>query len=215
VFTLRMQQSEQELTNMILGDIADNINHALDFGASAVKDKIKDKIAELIWASPEIESLISGQLSKELGLANAEPIVVDIIAKIQQAMQFTIEHVNSYNGRLVGGGYIIEVLRGDFSEVLSIPDAAYTTTNNVLIPWLNWLLFAGDSPLIYGYKVVLNPNNAQNSRTGAVMVKSGAGAWTIPQQNAGTLDNNFLTRALANLGDEIEKIVSEEIIQRI
>ena len=216
MFTVSLPGGAAELTQAILTDTADYINSVLRSSADTVKSQILDKIEESIWAAPEVQSLLNGELGQELGVVNAKPIVSDIIEQVKGAMNFTIDPAIAFSGRLVGGGYIVEVLRKDFTEVLSTPDAAYVTKNNVFIPWLNWLLFAGSSPLIYGYRIVLNPNNPTNSRTGgAIMVKTAGGSWAVPQDYAGTQENNFLTRALANLGTDIDKIITEELAKRI
>lgn len=212
--TVKVQQSDKQLISMILADYADKINNVFSAAAASVKSAILDKISEAINNSSEVASLLGGDLQKELGLANPLPIVADLIRAIQESMQFSVDRVMVVNDRLVGGGYDINILPSDYRDVLSISDASYVTDKNVVIPWLNWLLFAGEAPLIYGFRIVLNPNASGNSRTGAIMVKSN-GAWSIPGEFAGTAEDNFLTRAFANINEEISDIIMQEIDKRM
>jgi hypothetical protein len=46
------------------------------------------------------------------------------------------------------------------------------------------------------------------------MVKNPGGIWSIPDEHAGTQENNFLTRALTSLENEIDIIIKDEISKR-
>jgi hypothetical protein len=171
-----------------------------------VKKRLLERVRELILANTTSQNLMTGDLAKELGIIDGRAIMEEIISIVQNSIEFEFQPIMSD----FRGGYTVRVLKMDFQDVLSMPDAAYVSNNGILIPWLNWLLFAGQSPVIYGYRVQMNPNNPNNSRTGAIMVKD-AGAWSVPAVDAGTQDDNFLTRALESLDEEIKDIIQQEL----
>lgn len=215
MLTVRLEQSESDIVNYIMADLAQSFTASLRNAAPSILNRVSDIIAVAVYASPEMDSIINGRLREELGIADARPIVDQIISMLQQNIEFSIDPVNVVGGRFVSGGCTIKILRSDFADVLSIPDATYLTQKRITIPWLNWLLFAGDSPVIYGWRIKLDPNNPLASRTGAIMVKSPGSTWGVPSEFAGTMDDNFLTRAFADVTADIEGIVLSELNQRI
>jgi hypothetical protein len=207
--------TEYEITSNIMAEYATHLTEIFRAIKPIIETRIKEKIAELIWASPETESLISGDLKKHLGIIDAKGTIQEIINMIQNSMELLVEPINYSGTHFSTGGFIIKVLKSDFQDILSTSNSSYITrTGNTNIPWLSWLLFAGNSPLIYGYRIEFNPHNIENSRTGAIMVKNPGGIWSIPDEHAGTQENNFLTRALTSLENEIDIIIKDEISKR-
>jgi hypothetical protein len=182
------------------------LNDGLRAASNNVKKRLLERVRELILANTTSQNLMTGDLAKELGIIDGRAIMEEIISIVQNSIEFEFQPIMSD----FRGGYTVRVLKMDFQDVLSMPDAAYVSNNGILIPWLNWLLFAGQSPVIYGYRVQMNPNNPNNSRTGAIMVKD-TGAWSVPAVDAGTQDDNFLTRALESLDEEIKDIIQQEL----
>jgi hypothetical protein len=182
------------------------LNDGLRAASNNVKKRLLERVRELILANTTSQNLMTGDLAKELGIIDGRAIMEEIISIVQNSIEFEFQPIMSD----FRGGYTVRVLKMDFQDVLSMPDAAYVSNNGILIPWLNWLLFAGQSPVIYGYRVQMNPNNPNNSRTGAIMVKD-SGAWSVPAVDAGTQDDNFLTRALESLDEEIKDIIQQEL----
>jgi hypothetical protein len=182
------------------------LNDGLRAASNNVKKRLLERVRELILANTTSQNLMTGDLAKELGIIDGRAIMEEIISIVQNSIEFEFQPIMSD----FRGGYTVRVLKMDFQDVLSMPDAAYVSNNGILIPWLNWLLFAGQSPVIYGYRVQMNPNNPNNSRTGAIMVKD-TGAWSVPAVDAGTQDDNLLTRALESLDEEIKDIIQQEL----
>lgn len=213
--TVKPQQSEQELVELIMAQYRDYVNNILQGALMPVRRRITDAVKQALLQSPEIQSILSGDLKQALGLVNPQHIVDDLVTAIINGMNIKQENMQSIGSRIYSGGYTIEISRADFQDVLSIPDASFTTLNNIVVPWLNWLLFAGDSPVVIGYVLQLDPNNTQNSRTGAIMVRKPGSSWSIPSEYAGTINNNFIIRALLPLEDEIDSILREEMQRRL
>lgn len=212
--TVNLVQTEQELVELIMSQYKEYINNALRGAAMPVRRRITDAIRAAILTSPEINSLLNGELKQSFGLTSPQQVVDNIISALLNSMTFTQENVQSIGSRIISGGYTVEISRSDFRDVLGIPDATILSKNNITIPWLNWLLFAGDSPVIIGY-VIKTDMTSPNSRAGAIMVRKPGGSWGVPSEFAGTVTDNFITRALLPLQDEIGDILQEEISRRL
>jgi hypothetical protein len=191
------------------------MNRALTSASIVIRRKLLDKIGELILAAPETNDLINGDLGEELGLIDASAFIDTMIQAIQNSVSFTTERVGYIGTRFVSGGYEIGILKSDYSDILSLSGASYNTDNGVNIPWLNWLLLAGDSPVIYGWRIDFNPHNTGASRTGVIMVRDPGGSWGVPSQYSGVQDDNFLTRALNSIVNDIDAIVRDEVERAI
>jgi hypothetical protein len=93
-------------------------------------------------------------------------------------------------------------------DIAKINDKGYS------LPWLQWLLFEGNEVLIKNYKVEFRPN--PNSRSGlAIMKPSSSSSWRVPPEFVGSEENNWITRAITrienNVYDLIVKAVEGEI----
>jgi hypothetical protein len=210
--TIGLVTTEQQMIQEIMSQFKVYVDDALRNSVDQIRKVLEDRIGILITTSPVVPAL-NTDLGKELGVTPevVNTVIEEIISVVSSNMEISYTPVSVVNGRIVAGGYTIKILRSDFNDVLSIQDTSYATTNGVIIPWLNWLLYSGDSAVIYGYRIEFDPHNKASSRTGAVMVKDPGGRWGVPTQYAGTQKDNFLTRALIPLEDEIEDIVKREL----
>jgi hypothetical protein len=119
-------------------------------------------------------------------------------------------------GRGLEGGIALEVLKSDYSDLLNLPGVTYITKNGFSVPWLEWLLFSGDTMVLIGYEILYNPNKPGSSRTGPIMVPSKKKpGWKVPANFSGTTDDNFLTRALRPLENELQDIIEQEVNRRL
>ena len=72
------------------------------------------------------------------------------------------------------------------------------------LPWLQWLLLDGTKVLIDSHQVVIGPN--LRSRTSMAIMRPGSG-WSVPNEFAGTQNNNWLTRAIDSSSDSINNLL--------
>ena len=82
------------------------------------------------------------------------------------------------------------------------------------VDWLEWLLTAGTSEVISGYRVMYG--FFDTSRTGeAIMVKSKTKGFSIDPMYAGTQDDNWITRSLkkveGNISNLFQKVIKDYI----
>ena len=109
----------------------------------------------------------------------------------------------------------IYVQPAGLDNVLSVGGSTvnYTSTEGkqVTIPWLDWLLTEGDRILVSGFSLELGQGLGRS--WGGRMVEAPIGSWRIEPQYAGTLTDNFVTRALAE--KKLESAISKEIMKSV
>jgi hypothetical protein len=112
------------------------------------------------------------------------------------------------------GGIKIGILEASYSRVLSLPASEFVTEKGKPLEWLRWLLQEGGNRIVIGYS--FKDGSAARSRTGSgIMIERQGSAWSVPVQFQGTDNNNFATRALEDLEDNIEVIVRRELARII
>lgn len=160
----------------------------------------------LAWAleSEEVSSLtqegVRGSLHAQLGLyAGTGSMIADAIA--QSISDGTYLEINIGN-RMSDITAIIYFQPVSFSNLLSIPGAEVLTDKGTTLPWMQWLLFEGTRTIITGYKYT--PDGSGRSGGGTM---EGGGAWRIPVEYAGSVDNNFVTRIFDGKNQQIQPIL--------
>jgi hypothetical protein len=119
-------------------------------------------------------------------------------------------------GNSMTGGLTYRAIKSDYSDVLSLDVARALLTslqgNQVLIPWLEWLLLGGSGYIIRDYIYYSGEGISSYSRTGeGIMEKRPGQGWSIPVEYMGSQEDNFLTQILDFTLEE----VSKEIFSRI
>lgn len=118
--------------------------------------------------------------------------------------------------------YDFYAIQGDWGNVLNLREGV--TINNetsnpqfkgLELPWLSWLLVAGDQLVIKDAKIIFG--NKPNSRSGeAIMANIKDESWIIPRQfQPFNTDNNFVTIALAELAknEQFRSQMTERFIE--
>ena len=213
-------------------DIVANIkmdgNFASDFNANVVKeiskkvkresvaiktsvtDQLRKAVREALVSTPEYQSILQGKLKAELGIPNSDARIMAVIDTWVNNIFVTVK-TGTTPLLLIDIG----IIKGDYADVLSLPEAQYTYKSKRgqgEIPWLRWLLLEGDKRIITRYEF---SNNTRGSRTGmGIMKKKEKGSWQVPPEFSGTSVDNFATRALGNIGNVIDAIVERAIRSR-
>lgn len=207
-----LTESNSKIKNDILKIIFSRIDNAINSSLGTIKSKTIDVLTLAIQNEPEYNSLKFGQLRMELGIEDTG-VVDNIVNTIVQT--FSVTKTLRYNTRGLSDGVKITVLSGsDLNSIISSSDANINDTERgYSLPWLEWLLTKGVSPIIKNYKV--ETGSFANSRTGmAIMVHSDTD-WQIAPQFAGTNDNNWITRAFSKCESQILSIIKSSIEQKI
>jgi hypothetical protein len=196
--TIKILESNSEISRRILKSLAKSLNDAAMSALPEIIQQIKKIVKAKIEGSREYGELKGGRLQGELGVPNS-PSRLSTITEIW-----------------ITGGFSIGMIKKDWSDVLSSPESSYITDKGKNIPWLEWLLIAGDKTIIDDYVFSPNITEGARSRTGlGIMKQAVKRRWRVPSEYAGTTQNNFVTRSLDGIADDVINIISKEISRKI
>jgi hypothetical protein len=199
-------ENTNEIEGKILRALKPELNKYLQNIFNRVKPKIINTIIDAIKNSPEYNSLLSGDLKYEFGLPDSDSRLSSII-NFWKKINTDYKSV-SINNNKISGGFSINMISGDYSDVINSSAAVLTTEKGVDLNWLEWLLLFGNQTIIKDYVVEFGVN--PRSRTGrAIMRGVQKGKWSVPPEFAGTQNNNWITRAIDSVDSEINNILKE------
>ena len=170
-----------------------------------------------IKSQPEYTSLKFGDLKAQFGLIDISKMLDSIIDSILAEIYIDLRPFQYKGGNVIAGGLSIRAMKKDLSYLFNMRGASYKS-NEYDIPWLEWLLSAGDGPIIFNWYISfqLSPNEVLRSRSGRAVMRPQLGArWSVPQQFAGTKNDNWITRAMdyawAPTMDVVQKALAANI----
>ena len=191
----------------VIREIAKKVNRKVPVIQTSITEKIREAVRDALISTPEYQSIIQGKLKAELGIPNSDSRIITVIDTWIENIVVKVKA--SRTPFLV---IDIGIIKGDYSDVLSLPQAQYTYKSKRgegEIPWLKWLLLEGDKRIINKYEF---SSNTRGSRTGmGIMISKSRGFWQVPSEFSGTSVDNFATRALENIEATIDKIVEQVI----
>ena len=211
MFKISIVESDKEIQTTINRLLAIEIKKMLSNIGKNAETYIKQTIITSIQQQPEYSSLLNGRLKYEFGLPDADSRVASILSAIQDSL--TISYVQPrYNSSSINASFEINMIPSDFNDILNLPEAVFTTEKGTQLQWLKWLLLEGDSSIVFGYQFILGQNPF--SRTGGGIMRSdSAGVWRVPPEFAGTINNNWITRAITNTEADINNFFGSQIKQ--
>lgn len=200
-----LPQFQKEFEKNIKDEVSALLNKKIPTILSNIKVRLQELLRLSITNSPEYQSIVSGILRVELGIQDTGVIttIVDTWAN-----NIKVEY-KPKSGSL--GVISIGMIDEDYSDVLNLAEASYSYSTNIssgVIEWLRWLLIEGSSVIVVDYE--FKPGATGRLGQGSMINRVGGG-WSIPSQFAGTATDNFATRALISIDNEIDDIVRQEI----
>ena len=201
--SVNLVESESEITSKILQALMPQVSVYFDKIQSELVDAIPSIIIQSIVNQPEYDALMSGTLQYEFGIPDPGSRLSEIIETIRNGYVVKYKPVSAKSSSLVGG-IKIEMVKKDFSDLLSLGSASLTTEKGERLEWLRWLLVEGDNVIISDNVFIFGPD--PNSRTGyGIMRQMSGGFWRVPPEYAGNLENNWITRAIEEASTSIDK----------
>ena len=193
-FTLQVDNDNANRDAM-LNALTSEINEHMRGIDNNITALIRPLVTEAIMSCYEMNSLLGGSLQGHLGLrpGDNDYAVFAITQAVSNATYATWTPVqNKKPGRLE-----ILVQPDNFANLLSLRAgvnvATHKTDGEYEMEWLDWLLTLGDTPIVKGFEYQRDPTG----RSGiGIMKKKDGVSWRVPPEFAGTLDDNFVTRAL-------------------
>lgn len=213
---MRLITTEAEIKNEILTRCAAEVNRRLM--TNVLKNDIRKLtqaiLESYIMSQPEYDSIKGGTLREELGIA--DPNDIDQIIKIWVRGVNVVMAPATIAGNKIIGDIILTAIPADYSDVLASSYASYRTQKGDDIPWLSWLLLQGDNIIIANHKVFYDPDKTQFSRTDTdIMIPTTGEGWRVPPEFAGTIDNNFVTRAVMSALPELYHALENAIRSKL
>lgn len=201
-FSLDLVQSNRDIAKKINQAILQELKPRLSEVFKQSREYIRPTVISAIQSQPEYISLMSGSLKFQFGLPDSVSRIKAILETIDKSL--FVEYYNpKITGQSISGGFFIGMVNSDFSDILSLSEATFITEKGTPLEWLKWLLLEGDKTIISGYE--FNIGNFKNSRTGGgIMSSSVSGSWRVPPEFAGSAENNWITRAVDSVSDQIE-----------
>lgn len=211
-FQLRLLSSNREISQLILENISTYLNPRLDRALVNIQNNLSILVADALRSEPEYQSLLSGQLKAELGIPDTD-MIESVVVALSQAININKKPISIKTNGISGGFTINMIKSNDLSGVIKNAAASINVTEGS-IPWLEWLTLKGNEILVKDYIVKLGPN--PNSRSGMAIMKGSVGdAWRVPPMFAGTENNNWITRAISRIENNIYDLIIKSIEDQI
>lgn len=203
---LKIMDSVPVIQDRINSAIADHINSVLRKRQSALLSKVKKAAGDWVRGQPEIQSLEAdgaGDLADQFGLpaGTAGEAVDAIVTSVQNATEIEITRVD----RKLNGGLQLHFQPTHFADLLGLSLGHVKLDESGDLHWLKWLLESGHKIIVVDYHFTAGSGKGRSK--GGIMTRGGA--WRVPPQYAGTLDDNFITRAFGGREEDITNLIND------
>ena len=210
MITVQIVETDKSFNKKIISAIADLMDKLIQNKQRAISRDIKKLIPGWVKSQPEMIALSNdnslGSLSAQLGLyyGTEKSTVYAIANAVAESFEIRTSKINK---KTLEGGITLNFQPTHFQALLNLPEGHILFEGGELA-WLQWLLLEGYSVIVVGYSFVVAP---QGRSLGGYMRKPGT--WRVPPEYAGTVDDNFVTRALSTprVEKDIELVMKRHI----
>lgn len=186
--------------------IANHMNKLIPKNRDRVEAQIKNQIRGWIEEQPEVASIKAqgglGSLNAQFGLMPGIPSAT--MEAIIQALISSIDVKFTKINKKVRGGIEFRIQGNVILRILNIPTGTIITEKGTPLNWLEWLLTRGSEVIVAGYTYTPAPGQG---RSGGGTMTGGSVFRVEPTSFAGTVDNNFITRAFSGRSKELSRIL--------
>lgn len=196
--SLKVLETNSSFKKKILLAICEELTLKLLLISKKVRDDIAAKIAPAFQNTQEYDMLLNDQqVRADFGFRprTTQGIIDGVIQRIADSIEVTFTPLVPRSNS-IKGGLTVSVLLSNFSDVLALSKAKFTS-NGHSVDWLDWLLLQGDRIIIQNYHVEYGVGLGRSYK--GHMEKTGI--YSINSKISGTANNNWLTRAI--LSNEI------------
>lgn len=200
-----------------IGDFSQNVIKEAKKIIKASITKSQDKIIwearqifkQFLYSSDEYWSIVTGSLVAHFGLQNPSTLMDGIINEIVKAVQVKVTSSIAKKTQL-NIKVSIYLFDQDYARLFRLSWSSYYSHEHH-IEWLRWFLLGGTSIIITTHRIRFA--RRESSRSGvAIMVPHGQ--WSVPEQYAGTINNNWITRTADKASAFIARYVLDKYIVR-
>ena len=193
--SVKLLESDRLIASKINKAFAKEVDKNTKKNIPQLKGKISSIVSSALYRSPEIQSLSGGLLMADFGLTS------DPSSSIVSTIDVKTKKISSSAAK-ISGGFTLTMQPIDYGNLFSL-SVANQIIDGGAIPWLRWLLTFGDSIIIANYGVEYGPFG----RTARAHMTKESRPFKVNSTFSGTADNNFITRAVAGVSNEIKKAI--------
>lgn len=180
----------------------------LTFNSSKdIKPEIIAILTRALNDSSTVKALREGKLRDDFGIfGNMVDIAIDNIIKI---LADNIDTQPKKSNKKKGVSISANLMPSDISVLTSVGGGSYQTESGD-INWMDWLLTRGSQVIIKDFWLFEHAKGTTRSGGKEVMVKISKNKrdpFRVDPQHAGTRTNNFITRALDTVRDDIASVI--------
>lgn len=209
--SLNLLETDSKIQELIMIEIKKTIDIAIDKAISGISNEIKLLVAEALRSQPEYTSLMAGTLRAEFGIPNPGSIV-SVVDALIDTLDVKKENIKLSSKGITGGFLLTMMKSDDMNGVINMDISTVTDeSEGYMLPWLEWLLYSGNEIIVKNYEV--NYGNFLYSRSGMAIMKPASGSWKVPSEFSGTEKDNWTTRAIDSVEEDIYKIIQKNIEQ--
>lgn len=209
LFKIKLLESDKQIAHSILQALLpDTANYLKDI-IKYLQSNLPNVVSSAIIDTPEYQSIMSGSLQYELGIPNPSNNLSGLIDIWSKNIKINYSPPIIANNK-IKGSFSANMIKVDFSDVLYSDYAiVYDTLRGYSLPWLEWLLLEGNKTIIQNQSVIFGPS--KYSRTGYALMKDSSSSWKIPSEFAGTISDNWITRAIDGAANNIQSVIEKAI----
>lgn len=202
---------EKEILDALKQDFVTKANKKMPVVMDKIRAKVVDLLEEVLVDSPTVTSLLSGKLRDDFGLSaeNAVSAVTQIIDGVTKNVELKLSRSTNSLAHIV-----LSIKPIDANFYKSISSGSRISKSGKPVDWLEWLLTRGTQVIIGDYYTFNQAKGKTRSGGKTVMKKIGRKAkppFRVDPAHAGTLEDNFITRAIESKSKEITEILSKEV----
>ena len=204
--TLNLLGSNAEIEADIFRALVKEINKSFPAKVAKLRRPIQSTVRTALFSSPEVSSLLAGKLRYDFGIPKGVDVAGDIIDAVVGSVYVQAPPVKSGAAKNIKSDIQISVQPLDFQNILGLSSGTVISEKGASLPWLDWLLTAGDKIIIANFGV----------RYGAGRGRSGGGSMSASEKFrpfkvdtafSGTIKDNFISRALQRFQPTLIKTI--------
>lgn len=209
LFKIKVLESNKQIAQNILNALLPETAKYLKDVVKYLKTNLPPVVRSAIINTPEYEAILNGQLKYEFGIPDSSIKLAGLVDLWSKNIKINYSPPTISSNK-IKGSFSANMIRVDFTDVLYTDYAVvYDSLRGYTLPWLEWLVLEGNKTIIKNQTVIFGPNKA--SRTGYAIMKDSIQSWKVPSQYAGTISDNWITRAIDNASSDINSIIEQAL----
>ena len=199
--SIKLLESDNAITKKIHVALAKAFNKTLSQNVTQIYRGLQPLISSALLSSPELASVSGGLLRTDFGLTS-DPSSA-IVSAIVSSLNIQIQRAKA-TAAGIKGGLLITMQPIDYNNLFSLSVAEQMTAKGASLPWLQWLLTFGQQIIVANFGVEYG---AGKGRSGGGYMAVDERPFKVSSQYAGTVDDNFITRAIDGVAPQIKGVI--------